>query len=292
MAAQTGSQAVEQKNWRRLAVQTFIVGLLSLSVGLWTLDHPGSLPGRLVLAAALVTSAIVMLSPTMIAIRAMRRTRRMIRAQANEPLRVTQLVNDALYGSRGLLYVVVGTMPLMVFATFYLIIGTNTILINVMGCKGNYEQESFGCYLFPTPSNGDLVNSFLALTALAVAFWGLALLGASLGVGLGLRARYITVLAVIVVVLLLLASVGVAALLLQAPPVAPLVKATWNPNQPGKLIYVQGQTPAEKIPAIAPGLLPQSILIMLLPYALSAGIMRRSRRNLPKGTTGYVQAQE
>ena len=290
MTTQTGNQTDRQQDWRKRTIWTVVFGLLTLGVGSAAIDHPGNqLAKTFLLVVGLAILLGYTLAPTIIAIRAMRAARRTIHTQNDEPLQIGQLVRDALYGSRDLVQLTVGTMPFLVFGIFYIVVYINTIFANSMGCVGDYDQERFGCFLWPSPSNAELINALLSLTALSVAFWGLALLGATLGVGLALRKWYTTLLTIVLLIVLLLVSVGLALLLLQAPPHAQSVRMTFPPDQSGKGVYMQGQTRAENLPAVDPGLLPQSIAIMILPFAVAAGVMVLSRRYLPghsaKGTT-------
>ncbi len=235
----------------------------------------------------LLLGAVTLFSPVVILIGAMRSTAHVLRSQKrktvpetnpSDEVPVRDLMIAVLYRWRLLLALVVGTMPLVVFGLAHLSIKVNVITLRIIGCPGSstaiFEP---GCITLDPAAEAVSASSLLAILAAVVGTWGLCLLAASLGVRLAAWWRQVYPSTLIMPTLLILAVTAIIAVLaLQAmSTVLPIRRATISSQTTSGLDTIVSQPPAGS------ELLPVSVFVMLVPYALSAAIIFTAPRRVP-----------
>ncbi len=214
----------------------------------------------------------VLVSPAIIGMVAGVSTARTVGSEVFELVRLTNLsgreivrglVGRALYRMRILLGLNVAALPVLVLSMIYLTILVTQIFCTIACSTLMYAGSPCACE--PWPVFGPPA-AWLTLIVAVFGLWGMIGLAAALGVALGLNIRKGSAAGTITLVLMLPLTSGLAYGLLT------LCSGGWITISPGWLLF--GLPLARRV------ILSTLVLLVVsaLPYALTAGLMRLSRR--------------
>ncbi|MBN1121208.1 MAG: hypothetical protein JXJ17_09020 [Anaerolineae bacterium] len=267
-------QNVQRGKWPMLRVVAWIAFGLGLLMVFVITRAILRMPAPAILSVWLMALGwlVALVSPAVVGMVAGVSTTRTVSSEAFELVRLTSLpereivrglVGRVLYRLRILIGLNVAALPLIVLGMIYLTLVVTQIFCTITCSSLMYVGSPCACE--PWPVFGPPA-AWLTLLIVVADLWGMIGLAAALGVALGLNIRKGSTAGTITLLVMLPLTLGLAYGLLT------LCSGGWITIAPGWLLF--GLPLARRI------LLSTLILLVVsaLPYVLTAGLMRLSRR--------------